>query len=71
MFHAPSNRYEYSSSAGIFNYGFNAHTGEPWAFYTKGVPWAAHWMWQKLGPGPVPNYKKTTTKPARIYIRLS
>jgi len=32
--------------AGIFNYGFNTITKRPHAFYMKGVPWIAQWMWQ-------------------------
>jgi len=34
--------------AGIFNYGFNVANSEPFAFYMKGVPWVANWMWQKF-----------------------
>eukprot|EP00005_Dracoamoeba_jomungandri_P003577 CAMPEP_0174259334 /NCGR_PEP_ID=MMETSP0439-20130205/8168_1 /TAXON_ID=0 /ORGANISM="Stereomyxa ramosa, Strain Chinc5" /LENGTH=238 /DNA_ID=CAMNT_0015343165 /DNA_START=178 /DNA_END=894 /DNA_ORIENTATION=+ len=34
--------------AGIFNYGFNQVTSEPYAFYMIGVPWVTHWMWQRF-----------------------
>jgi len=37
----------YDKDAGIFNYGFLSNTsGTPFAFYMKGVPWVANWMWQ-------------------------
>ena len=37
----------YDKTAGIFNYGFRAtDDGVPHAFYMKGVPWIAQWMWQ-------------------------
>ena len=42
----------YDSQAGIFAYGFagNGSTaGLPYAFYMKGVPWVANWMWQRFG----------------------
>jgi hypothetical protein len=34
--------------AGIFSYGFDAVTSEPFAFYMKGVPYLASWMWQRF-----------------------
>jgi hypothetical protein len=41
----------YDNEAGIFNYGFdgsNEKMGVPFAFYMKGVPWVANWMWQRF-----------------------
>lgn len=41
----------YDVDAGIFNYGFDASNekmGVPYAFYMKGVPWIANWMWQRF-----------------------
>lgn len=35
--------------AGVFSYGFETETANtPYAFYMKGVPWVANWMWQKF-----------------------
>jgi hypothetical protein len=35
--------------AGIFSYGFETESVSiPYAFYMKGVPWVANWMWQKF-----------------------
>jgi hypothetical protein len=39
----------YDKDAGIFNYGFDAATFRPWAFYMTGVPWVASWLWQPFG----------------------
>jgi hypothetical protein len=37
----------YDKDAGIFSYGFRSETDNtPFAFYMKGVPWIANWMWQ-------------------------
>jgi len=36
----------YDNEAGIFNYGFNVLTKQPYAFYMTGVPWIANWCWQ-------------------------
>lgn len=39
----------YDNEAGIFAYGFTGTgpaAGTPFAFYMKGVPWIANWMWQ-------------------------
>eukprot|EP00052_Salpingoeca_macrocollata_P034191 m.10791 g.10791 ORF g.10791 m.10791 type:complete len:285 (-) comp6093_c0_seq1:216-1070(-) len=38
----------WDKDAGIFNYGFDAVSSEPFAFYMKGVPWIAQWMWQRF-----------------------
>jgi len=38
----------YDKDAGIFNYGFDADTSVPFAFYMTGVPWLANWCWQKF-----------------------
>merc|ERR1712228_269133 len=39
----------WDNDAGIFNYGFKADTRDvPFAFYMKGVPQIAEWMWQKF-----------------------
>jgi len=38
----------YDKDAGIFNYGFQANEGVPYAFYMTGVPWIANWCWQKF-----------------------
>lgn len=35
--------------AGIFSYGFETDSESiPYAFYMKGVPWIANWMWQRF-----------------------
>lgn len=35
--------------AGVFSYGFVAESkSTPFAFYMKGVPWIANWMWQSF-----------------------
>jgi len=35
--------------AGIFSYGFVSETTSvPFAFYMKGIPWIANWMWQRF-----------------------
>jgi len=37
----------YDKDAGIFSYGFVSESeNTPFAFYMKGVPWIANWMWQ-------------------------
>jgi hypothetical protein len=37
----------YDKDAGIFSYGFETDSvSTPFAFYMKGVPWIANWMWQ-------------------------
>jgi hypothetical protein len=38
----------FDKDAGIFNYGFDVKNEVPFAFYMKGVPWIANWMWQKF-----------------------
>ncbi len=39
----------YDKDAGIFSYGFVSNTTSiPFAFYMKGVPWIANWMWQSF-----------------------
>eukprot|EP00604_Paraphysomonas_vestita_P002380 CAMPEP_0174820604 /NCGR_PEP_ID=MMETSP1107-20130205/4536_1 /TAXON_ID=36770 /ORGANISM="Paraphysomonas vestita, Strain GFlagA" /LENGTH=223 /DNA_ID=CAMNT_0016036253 /DNA_START=236 /DNA_END=907 /DNA_ORIENTATION=- len=39
----------YDKDAGIFSYGFETDKESiPYAFYMKGVPWVANWMWQKF-----------------------
>lgn len=38
----------YDKDAGIFNYGFDHSTSDPFAFYMKGVPYLANWMWQRF-----------------------
>lgn len=46
-----SSMFRYDKDAGIFSYGFdgsNEKMGVPFAFYMKGVPWIANWMWQRF-----------------------
>jgi hypothetical protein len=39
----------YDKDAGIFSYGFVSESeNTPYAFYMKGVPWIANWMWQSF-----------------------
>lgn len=39
----------YDKDAGIFSYGFLTESeNTPFAFYMKGVPWIANWMWQSF-----------------------
>eukprot|EP00602_Paraphysomonas_sp_CaronLab_P008184 CAMPEP_0185017742 /NCGR_PEP_ID=MMETSP1103-20130426/656_1 /TAXON_ID=36769 /ORGANISM="Paraphysomonas bandaiensis, Strain Caron Lab Isolate" /LENGTH=223 /DNA_ID=CAMNT_0027547309 /DNA_START=179 /DNA_END=847 /DNA_ORIENTATION=+ len=39
----------YDKDAGIFSYGFETNSlSTPYAFYMKGVPWVANWMWQRF-----------------------
>lgn len=39
----------YDKDAGIFSYGFVSESeNTPFAFYMKGVPWIANWMWQSF-----------------------
>jgi hypothetical protein len=51
----------YDESAGIFNYGFSASTGLPFAFYMQGVPWVAQWMWQRFAT------PTATSPPAEVW----
>uniref|UniRef100_A0A7S2TPM8 Uncharacterized protein n=1 Tax=Lotharella oceanica TaxID=641309 RepID=A0A7S2TPM8_9EUKA len=38
----------YDKDAGIFAYGFEDESSVPHAFYMKGVPWLASWMYQRF-----------------------
>eukprot|EP00466_Bigelowiella_natans_P010530 jgi/Bigna1/147365/aug1.143_g22073 len=38
----------HDKDAGIFAYGFEAESSVPHAFYMKGVPWIANWMYQRF-----------------------
>ncbi|KAL6048270.1 AMOP domain-containing protein [Balamuthia mandrillaris] len=52
----------WDKDAGIFNYGFQGTDSEvapPFAFYMKGVPWIANWMWQRFS-----NFSATTPDPS-------
>jgi len=50
----------WDKEAGIFAYGFEGKSVDvPFAFYMKGVPWMAAWMWQRFQ-----NFERVEPDPA-------
>ena len=53
----------YDKDAGIFSYGFKTESeNTPFAFYMKGVPWIANWMWQTFY-----DYQPNTLPPNEVW----
>lgn len=54
----------YDKDAGVFSYGFTSSSTEsvPFAFYMKGVPWVANWMWQAFS-----DFKKNEMPPDEVW----
>jgi hypothetical protein len=53
----------YDKDAGIFSYGFVSNsTNIPFAFYMKGVPWIANWMWQRFT-----NFQENVVPPQNVW----